>query len=88
MTLNQGHFKIQGKDMNFKRKFSPNDLNSIYFIELKGRFRMEIGLNFDWTWVKWTRKNFQMFLGAFLQCFENKTKAKMTYKMMKRLLMG
>jgi hypothetical protein len=63
MTLNQGHFKIQGKDMNFKRKFSPNDLNSIYFIELKGRFRMEIGLNFDWTWVKWTRKNFQMFLG-------------------------
>jgi hypothetical protein len=63
MTLNQGHFKIQGKDMNFKRKFSPNDLNSIYFIELKGRFRMEIGSNFDWIWVKWTRKNFQMFLG-------------------------
>jgi hypothetical protein len=37
MTLNQGHFKLQGKDLNFKRRFSPKDLNSIYFIELNGR---------------------------------------------------
>jgi hypothetical protein len=37
-ALNQGHFKIQGKDLNFKRIFSSMDLNSIYFIELKGRF--------------------------------------------------
>jgi hypothetical protein len=51
--------KIQGKDLNFKRRFSPTDLNSIYFIELKGRFRMEIGSSFGWTWVNWTRNIFQ-----------------------------
>jgi hypothetical protein len=40
-------FKIKGKDFNFKRIFSPIDLNLIYFIELKGRFQMEIGSNFE-----------------------------------------
>jgi hypothetical protein len=30
-------FKIQGKDLNFKRRFSLKDLNSIYSIEFKGR---------------------------------------------------
>jgi hypothetical protein len=38
MTLNQGHFKIQSKDLNFKTIFIQMNLNSIYFIELKGRF--------------------------------------------------
>jgi hypothetical protein len=44
-------FEIQGKDLNFKRRFSPMDLNLIYIIELKGRFQKEIGSNFEWTWV-------------------------------------
>jgi hypothetical protein len=44
--------------LNFKMKFGPMDLNSIYFIELKGRFRMDIGSNFEWTRVNWTRNNF------------------------------
>jgi hypothetical protein len=39
-------------------KFGPMDLNSIYFIEFKGRFRMDIGLNFEGTMVNWTRNNF------------------------------
>jgi hypothetical protein len=34
------------------------------------------------------KEKFPNVFGAFLQGFENKTKAKMTYKMMKRLLMG
>jgi hypothetical protein len=59
-------------------------LNSIYFIELKGRFPVEIGLDFEWTWVK---EYFPKYFWAFLQSFENKTKAKMMYKMMKRSLM-
>jgi hypothetical protein len=56
-TLNQGHFKLQCKDLNFKRRFSPKDLNSVYFIELKGRLRMEIGGPIG------SRNNFQIFLG-------------------------
>jgi hypothetical protein len=48
----------QGKDLNFKRRFSPNDLDSIYFIESKGRFRIEIESNFEWTWVDWTWEYF------------------------------
>jgi hypothetical protein len=51
MTFNQG------KDLNFKMIFGPMDLNSIYFIEFKGRFRMDIGSNFEWTWVNWTMNN-------------------------------
>jgi hypothetical protein len=39
-------------------KFGPMDLNSIYFIEFEGRFRMDIGSNFEWTRVNWTRNNF------------------------------
>jgi hypothetical protein len=39
-------------------RFCPMDLNSIYFTESKGRFRMDIGSNFEWTWVNWTRNNF------------------------------
>jgi hypothetical protein len=58
MTLNQGHFKIQSKDLNFKTIFIPMNLNSIYFIELKGRFRMEIGSNFEGTCVNCTKKYF------------------------------
>jgi hypothetical protein len=34
-------------------KFGPMDLNSISFIEFKGRFRMDIGSNFEWSWVNW-----------------------------------
>jgi hypothetical protein len=44
--------------LNFKMKFDPMDLNSIYFIEFKLRFRMDIGSNFEWTMVNWTRNNF------------------------------
>jgi hypothetical protein len=61
-ALNQGHFKIYVKDLNFKRKFSLMDLNSIYFIEFKGRFRMDIGSNFEWIGVNSTRNIFQIFL--------------------------
>jgi hypothetical protein len=39
-------------------KFGPMDLNSIYFIEFKGRFRMDIGSNFEGSMVNWTRNNF------------------------------
>jgi hypothetical protein len=56
-------FKIQGNDLNFKRRFGPMNLNSIYFIELKGRFRMEIGLDFEWTWVNWARNIFPNIYG-------------------------
>jgi hypothetical protein len=42
-------FELQDKDLNFKRRYSPKDLNSINFIKYKGRFRMEIGSNFGWT---------------------------------------
>jgi hypothetical protein len=56
MALNQGYFKIQGKDLSFKRIFSPKDLNAIYFIELNRT-------NFEWTWVNWTRNIYQIFLG-------------------------
>jgi hypothetical protein len=45
---------------------------------------MEIALDFEWTWVK---EYFPKYFWAFLQCFENKTKAKMMYKMTKRSLM-
>jgi hypothetical protein len=62
------------------------DLNSIYFIEFKGRFQMDIGSNFEWTWVIGQGIFSQIFC-SLLQGFEDKTKAKMTYKMMKRLLM-
>jgi hypothetical protein len=37
-VLNQGYSKTQVKDLNFKRRFNLKDLNSTYFIELKGRF--------------------------------------------------
>jgi hypothetical protein len=46
-------FKIQGKDLNFKWRFSPKDLNSIYLIKFNGRFQMEIESNFGWIWVNW-----------------------------------
>jgi hypothetical protein len=36
MALNQGYFKIQRKNLNFKRRFESMDLNSMYFIEFKG----------------------------------------------------
>jgi hypothetical protein len=39
-------------------KFGPMDFNSIYFIEFKGRFQMDIGSNFEWTRIHWTRNNF------------------------------
>jgi hypothetical protein len=39
------------------------DLNSTYFIELKGRFQTEIGTNFGWTWVNWTRNIFPNITG-------------------------
>jgi hypothetical protein len=48
----------QGRDFNFKMKFGLMDLNSIYFIKFKRRFRMDIWSNFEWSWVNWTRNNF------------------------------
>jgi hypothetical protein len=61
----------QGRDLNFKMKFGPMDLNLIYFIEFKGRFRMNIGSNFEWTWVNWTRNNFsKMQSNNFLKDFD------------------
>jgi hypothetical protein len=46
-------FKIQGKDLNFKWRFRPKDLNSIYLIKFNGRFQMEIESNSGWIWVNW-----------------------------------
>jgi hypothetical protein len=40
MALNQGHFKIQGNDLNLKSRFGLMDLTSIYLIEFKERFLM------------------------------------------------
>jgi hypothetical protein len=79
-ALKQGYF-------NFKRGFSPRDLNWIYFIEFKGIFWMEIGSKILVDLGQLDKEYFPKYLWAFLQGFENKTKAKMTYKMMKRLLM-
>jgi hypothetical protein len=39
-------------------KFGPMSFNSIYFIEFKGRFQMDIELTFERAWVNWTRNNF------------------------------
>jgi hypothetical protein len=39
-------------------KFGPMNLNSIYFIEFKGRLRMDIWSNIEGTWVNWTSNNF------------------------------
>jgi hypothetical protein len=44
-----------------KRRFGPMDLNSMYFIKFEGRFRMDIGSNFEWIGVNWTRNIFQIF---------------------------
>jgi hypothetical protein len=41
--------KIKGKDLNFKRRFIPIDLNLVYFIEFK-----EDWVEFEWIWVNWT----------------------------------
>jgi hypothetical protein len=61
----------QGKDLNFKMKFGLMDLNLIYFIEFKGRFRMDIRSNFEWTRVNWTRNNFsKMESNDFLKDFD------------------
>jgi hypothetical protein len=54
----------KGKDLNFKRRFNPIDLNSIYFIELKGRFRMDIGPNFEWESIG--QGIFSKYFWAFL----------------------
>jgi hypothetical protein len=35
-------FKLQGKDLNFKRRFGPKDLDSIYFIESVGRIEWKM----------------------------------------------
>jgi hypothetical protein len=48
---------------------------------------MEIGSKFLVDLGQLDKEYFSKYLWAFLQGFENKTKAKMTYKMMKRLLM-
>jgi hypothetical protein len=66
--------------LNFKRRFSPKDLNSI---EFKGRFQVEIGSNL----VSIEQGIFSKYFWAFLQGFEDKTKAKMMSKTMKRLLL-
>jgi hypothetical protein len=63
------------------------DLNSIYFIEFKGRLQTEIGSNFEWTWINWTRNIFSNISGLSFKVFENKTKTKMMEKMTKILLM-
>jgi hypothetical protein len=55
---NLWHFWNPRQGLEFKRIFNPIHLNSIYFIELEGRFRKEIGSNFRWTWVNWTRNIF------------------------------
>jgi hypothetical protein len=39
------------------------DFNSIYFIDFKGRFQMEIGSNFGWTGVNWTWEYFPNISG-------------------------
>jgi hypothetical protein len=39
------------------------ELNLIYFIEFKGRFRIEIGSNFEMTGVNWTWEYFLNNLG-------------------------
>jgi hypothetical protein len=35
--------------LNSKRRFGPMELNSIYLIEFKGRFQMELGSHFEWV---------------------------------------
>jgi hypothetical protein len=73
-VLNQGYSKIQVKDLNFKRRFNLKDLNSTYFIELKGRFWMEILLNFEWTWVNWTWEYFLNNSGIYFKVLKIKSR--------------
>jgi hypothetical protein len=75
MTLNQGIFKLQGKDFNLKRRFSPKE-----DVEWK-LDRTLSGLG------SIGQRIISKYFWAFLQGFEDKTKEKMMYKMTKRLLM-
>jgi hypothetical protein len=65
-ALKQGYMKFEGKDLNFKRRFSPMKLNSIYLFEFKGRFQMELELKFEWIGVNWTQEYFLKYFGVFL----------------------
>jgi hypothetical protein len=63
------------------------DLISIYFIELKGKFLNENWIKFWVDLGQWDKEYFPKYFSVFLQGFEDKTKAKMIYKITKRLLM-
>jgi hypothetical protein len=63
-------------------KFGPMDLNSIYFIEFKRRFRVDIGSKFEWTRINWIRNNFfqkwkAMILKRLRRSFGFKIESKM-----------